>query len=135
MKEESERQRTEFTKILEERSKIEKERKTKEADSQNKSWMNKVFGFTRKMAPDDIPEIDIKGQRHRRQDSATMPKTQIERQLYRIGKYRNQLQSYEVKANSIIKYTNNSSWITNSLLSFILYLLNISIYLFYITNN
>ena len=80
--------KVEFTKILQERARIEQQKRQKESDEKNKTWMNRVFGFTKKMAPDDIPDIDIKGQRHRRQDSASMPKTQIERQLYRIGKNR-----------------------------------------------
>ena len=75
-----------FIKILEERAQQERIQKEQSQNAEkNQSWMKKVFGATKKLSPEEIPDIDIKGQRYKRQSAAGVPRSQIERQLFKIG--------------------------------------------------
>ena len=76
-----------FMEILKQRSQVEQKTNPKtESEKDDKHWMKKVFGFTKRIAPEDIPEIDIKGKRYKRQPSVSVPPSQIERQLFQVGK-------------------------------------------------
>mmetsp|Transcript_21188 Transcript_21188/g.18809 ORF Transcript_21188/g.18809 Transcript_21188/m.18809 type:complete len:156 (+) Transcript_21188:3-470(+) len=79
-----ERGRQRLTKILEERKAEEEANKHSHKEADNQSWRKRVFGFTKKLAAEDIPDVDIKGNRHRRQSAAGVNQSQIERQLFKM---------------------------------------------------
>ncbi|CAI2382794.1 unnamed protein product [Moneuplotes crassus] len=70
--------------ILEERKAHDEKVKRQAAETEKQSWRNRVFGFTKRFTPEDMPEVDIKGHRQKRQSAAGVKQSQIERQLYQL---------------------------------------------------